>query len=276
MFRKHLNPSTAIAVIALVFAATGGAFAATGGSSHGPTSKGTLTARTSKAKSKAKAGPRGPAGAKGATGPAGPSGPAGPGGAVGPAGPVGTAGGPGTPGSNGQSVSSTVLAKGNATCKEGGAEFTSASGTSTACNGATGAKGETGSPWTAGGVLPAKATETGVISTPRTSEVVTGGVFLQISFPIPLESELGETQFEIVKHEATGVSCKGTVARPTAPEKFLCVYLQQEPEESDVSSYAIIDPVSGEQGASRAGAMFSAFFTGASTDFLYGTWAVTG
>ena len=86
--RKHLTPSTFIAFVALVFAVTGGAFAA---GSHGGGSPVQATASSgrvgsatplatsakSKGKSKSKAGPRGPAGPKGATGATGPAGPAG-------------------------------------------------------------------------------------------------------------------------------------------------------------------------------------------------------
>ena len=65
--RKHLTPSTGIALIALVFALTSGAFAATGGGSPGNTTMGGSSrasdqtlALISKAKTKAKAGPRAP------------------------------------------------------------------------------------------------------------------------------------------------------------------------------------------------------------------------
>jgi hypothetical protein len=81
--RRHLrlSPAGAIAVIALVFAMAGGAFAANNGG-HGAT-----------ASAKAKRGPKGP---KGATGPAGAQGPAGP------AGPAGAAGKNGTNGEDGE------------------------------------------------------------------------------------------------------------------------------------------------------------------------------
>ena len=49
--RKHLNPATVMAFAALVFALTGGAFAATGGSSP---SHATLTASAAKSKAKPK------------------------------------------------------------------------------------------------------------------------------------------------------------------------------------------------------------------------------
>ena len=86
--RSQFGAPTIIAIIALVFAATGGAFAANdylGGATA----------------SKSKKGPRGPKGAKGDPGPAGLAGPAGPVGAVGPAGPKGATGPGGSKGSNG-------------------------------------------------------------------------------------------------------------------------------------------------------------------------------
>ncbi len=114
--RKHISPTTVVAFMALVFAMTGGAFAASsngGGSSSGTGAKAaasvTPLAIASKAKPKTKAGPRGPAGkngtngtngAPGATGPAGPAGPAGAG-TAGATGPQGPAGDPGTNGTNG-------------------------------------------------------------------------------------------------------------------------------------------------------------------------------
>jgi hypothetical protein len=103
--RKHLTPGTVIAFVALVFALTGGAFAAndhtggSGGAAGGQASSVALaTIAKSKTKAKTKAGARGPAGPKGATGATGPAGAVGakgePGatGQPGPAGPTGPAG----------------------------------------------------------------------------------------------------------------------------------------------------------------------------------------
>ena len=78
--RKHLTPSTFIAFLALVFAVTGGAFAASGPGGGGSAKATASSTRTGSAGSlsprppraspsrRAKAGPRGPAGPKGATG----------------------------------------------------------------------------------------------------------------------------------------------------------------------------------------------------------------
>jgi hypothetical protein len=91
--RLHLTPATAIATLALVFAMTGGAYAA---------GKYLITS-TKQISPKVLKSLKGVAGAKGlagATGPSGPAGPAGPGGA-GPAGPQGPAGAAGAAGKEG-------------------------------------------------------------------------------------------------------------------------------------------------------------------------------
>jgi hypothetical protein len=130
--RLHLTPSTVIASLALVFAMSGGAYAA---------SRYVITS-TKQISPKVLASLKGAAGKPGANGAAGATGPAGAGtaGATGPAGPQGPQGILGTNGTNGT-------------------------------NGAPGAKGETGSPWTAGGTLPAKATETGTWTAGPSKEV---------------------------------------------------------------------------------------------------------
>jgi hypothetical protein len=94
--RRSLRPSPAgvIAVIALVFAMAGGAFAASGGSN------GFATASAKKAV-KGPPGPRGPKGATGATGAIGLPGATGPAGPIGPQGPEGKVGSQGQKGEAG-------------------------------------------------------------------------------------------------------------------------------------------------------------------------------
>ena len=138
--RKHINPATILALVTLVFAITGGAFAATRGSSHA-----TLIATTAKAKAKAKtkAGPRGPAGKNGAAGPAGPTGPTGPTGpaGLGGTGPQGPAGSAGPAGPAGESVLVSALLLGEHGCTEGGSLFKVGATETTACNGLEGPPG---------------------------------------------------------------------------------------------------------------------------------------
>jgi len=210
--RKHLTPSTFIAFIALVFALTGGAFAASshgGGAGKATASTTTTVANVAKAKPKpkTKAGPRGPAGPKGATGAAGAAGatgatgPGGPAGPAGPTGPAGTAGSNGVNGTNGESVTNTKASK--TACPEGGTEFKVGAGTATkACTGEKGAihPNET---------LPAGSSETGTWTV--TIPPIEGeSVFVPspISFTIPLAAALSTEKIFIIGKVGDGASGK--------------------------------------------------------------------
>jgi hypothetical protein len=272
--RKHLSYSNVAATIALVFALTGGAFAATnpGGSSHA-----TLTASAAKKKSTPK-GPRGPAGPKGATGATGAAGPAGatgPGGAQGPQGPAGSNGSngekgeqgtPGAKGTNGTSVTSAAIAANpaNTECREGGSEFKAGSTKTYACNGEKGVihPGET---------LAKGASETGgwtVGTFEGRTNAEAGGSEIHVnvpvgSFSIPLaavlhyssinEEEHGEgvnqlhfidENGEEVREEgltkANAAACPGSAEKPEAAPGNLCVYVSSAhgfaPESIDISS----------------------------------------
>ncbi len=287
--RKHLTPSTAIALLALIFALTGGAFATGshgGGSSTKPTTSsrdgarapGSLLATTAKAKAKTKTGPRGPAGPKGATGATGATGTtgaAGPVGATGPAGPQGPQGAAGINGTDGT-------------------------------NGATGATGATGSPWTAGGTLPAGSTETGtwLALVRQSSEAEKDGTQnpivgaqADISFPIPLTE--GPTPHYIetkeVEEEKLPEGCKGTAVKPEAEPGNLCIFATLPPtithvvleKAGDFAGFEdpanYLDLSKGQfegsrSGASPYGTVLSLESTAIQTQFAadLGTWAVTG
>jgi hypothetical protein len=211
--RKHFTPSTAIAFLALVFALTGGAFAASSHSGGGSGSHATLTASAAKAKPapKGKAGPRGPAGAKGATGAAGPAGPAGP---QGPAGAAGAAGGKGETGATGTGVEG----------KEG------KEGTP----GKEGAKGKEGSPWTAGGVLPAGKTETGTFAAQGTE------IYIPIPFTIPVAGSASITKAFIgplTQGEPIPAFCAGgSVGEPAAEPGALCIYTNEATNAGEIET----------------------------------------
>jgi hypothetical protein len=103
--RLHLTPSTVIASLALLFAMSGGAYAASKYviTSTKQISPKVLKSLQGKAGPAGKSGVNGTSGAPGATGPAGPAGPTDPAGTgstgpQGPAGPAGPAGAPGTTG----------------------------------------------------------------------------------------------------------------------------------------------------------------------------------
>ncbi len=248
--RKHLTPATGIAFVALIFAITGGAFAATGGAGTGG-GKGhkihtqSLTATTAKAKPKTKAGPRGPAGPKGATGATGPAGPAG---AIGPAGATGPAGAGGPQGPAGPT---------GATGPQGpqGNE------------GKAGANGTTGFTKT----LPSGDTETGVWSVFLAEGQET---FIPLSFNIPLTNELGEGNVFVAPNK----ECPGTAEEPEAEPGALCVY-EGVNAHTEIKSIEkpYLEAAGGRGsggGAGRSGAAL--YLAGTGTPAIArGTWAVT-
>ena len=264
-----------VAIVALVAALVGGAYAANGGnplaSASGKNHK----------QSKAQKGPRGP---RGKTGPAGPAGPSG---AQGPAGANGKDGVSGTNGANGQSVTVTELGPGECNNGEAGALFTVGGEEVEACNGEAGEEGEAGepgadgSPWTAQGTLPSNATETGSWSL----GAIAGGavpetaIFAPISFTVPLGADISEENVHSnpVGYEGTpGSDCPGKASAPAAKAGHLCVYSAAigfgggEFEGPFIRKSAAEEGVGG---ASTAGALL-AFVVGPKAS-TWGTWAVT-
>jgi hypothetical protein len=247
--RNRITPGTVIATIALVFAMTGGAYAA---NKFLITSTKQISPKVLKSLKGANgknglAGPAGPAGAAGAgtAGAAGPQGPAGPGGAK------GESGAPGAPG-------------------------------------APGAKGTTGSPWTAGGTLPKGSTETGVWAFGPVPNEGGESTQVPISFTIPLAAPLDgshvhfintagmEVLFGEPNTEVTPTECGtpvGTVAQPTSASGNLCVY-ESFLENSESFSQGIALPQGGE-GAGSTGAL-ETFNLSAGVAKGRGSWAVTG
>jgi hypothetical protein len=243
--RRHVTPATIMAFVALVFAVTGGAFAATdssGGSSLFRRDTAVATTAKSKAKPKVKAGPRGPAGQNGTNGAPGATGPAGPTGPVGGTGPAGGAGPEGPAGAAGTSVTSATVPSSSSTCnKLGGSEFKSASGITAACNGKEGKEGTFG-----GQTLPAGKTLTGVYAASGFSEVTfseavagvpgMGKAVASVSLALPIDDAPnlilsyigpaeGENEEESKWAEAIKEhKCKGSVQKPAAAEGNLCIF----------------------------------------------------
>jgi hypothetical protein len=271
-----------IAILALVLATTGAAFAAVGLNSK---QKKEVTKIAKKY-----------AGKPGATGPAGPAGPQGSAGAPGKDGAPGENGSPGTPGSpgtsgtNGKSVVTGEFTGSGGTCHEGGATVEqegNAASKKFVCNGAEGsegAKGATGNPWTPNSELPSGATETGGWSLGGGPNAVATNATTAISFPIELASAPTPAKVAIAapgefEENALGelfeppAHCTAASAAPTAPAGYLCVYIGTKEAGSFFPFVFTLDG-SHARGASKTGAQIRAIVT-SSTTFEDGTWAVT-
>lgn len=275
--RKHLNPATAMAFIALVLAMTGGAYAV---GSHNTTPRtnaataATAAVRGSAAKSRyviTSARQISPAVLKSLQGKAGPAGAAG---AAGPAGPAGSAGAAGAKGETG--------AAGAGSQGERGLQGERGSQGERGPQGERGVKGLQGEPWTPNSQLPPGATETGAWSFgPLPTKEGVNVYVVAGSFTIQLAKPLGETQVHYINTEGKeetilGTSpqtvCKGTVEEPSAEPGNLCVY---EGEVDNAHIFFVLALGEDLPGASTAGAR--AWFVTAGTGEASGrgTWALT-
>lgn len=243
VLRDRFGVPGVIAVIALVFAMVGGAYAAGGNplaSSSGKKSSG-LTAKQKKEVKKLAmkyAGKPGEAGPKGDTGAAGANGNAG---ATGPVGPPGPKGDQGEPGKEGE-------------------------------------PGEEGSPWTAGGTLPVGSTETGSwYGLTKEAAPSTFVAKTTISFPIPTAAP--PTQNIVIKvgdpvpNECSdGVGTAASAEHPEADSGFLCVFVAK----GSPTAFQVTKPgaAGSSLGSSTTGALLIPI-SGAEEE-VRGTFAVTG
>jgi|ERR1700722_12719611 len=252
--RLRLTPSTAIATLALVFAMSGGAYAA---------GKYVITS-TKQISPKVLKSLKGANGRDGAAGPVGPAGPTGPAGAAGTAGTQGPAGANGT---DGQSVTSATAS--SKECPAGGVKYTSASGANAVCNGKNGTTGFTET-------LPSGKTETGVWGTvigPEPNAIVQGSGVVAMSFNIPLAAALPEANIQINPASfPTGATageienCPGNAAEPKAKAGFLCLYTTQDETEAEFRLVRV----------STAGGVVVDFAKSPKPGYLaFGSWAVT-
>jgi Collagen triple helix repeat (20 copies) len=264
MIRKRLTYANLAMTLALVFAMSGGAYAANR----------YLITSTKQISPKVLKTLKGATGKNGAAGPSGPAGPAGPTGAQGGSGPQGAPGAPGAGGKEGapgQSVTSKEVKVGETACnKLGGSSFTVAGKTEFACN---------GSPWTAGGTLPKGASETGVWA--FTQDKGSQAAIVSMSFPIKLASELSEEQVHYIKEgEAAPSGCTGSAENPGAEKGNLCVFTKSIVElgtfEPVERVFTVRNPELGAPGAGKSGAfMFAATAEAPEQIIGNGVWVVT-
>jgi collagen type I alpha len=265
--RKRFTFANVALTLALVFAMTGGAYAA---KKYLITSTKQISPKVLSAL-KGKAGPAGSAGAVGAAGAAGPVGPAGPVGAKGETGPTGKEGVKGTTGSTGPQ---------GATGPQG----------STGQQGVTGQQGATGATGLAGVIhpgetLPSGASETGAWTLGYT--VPSGEPFKRtaVSFPIPLAQGAAAPTTNIIGvEEGEGepnerkpfpAGCKGSVEKPEAKKGNFCIFVGVSAGVGSLTLEAILSP-SGQtaEATGTTGAQLS-FGTKEGSAIASGTWAVT-
>ena len=220
--RRRIAPSTVIATLALVFAITGGAYAA----NHFLI---TSTKQISPKVLKALKGNSGAPGVEGVAGATGAAGPQGPGGAQGPQGPQGPKGETGAKGEAGPKGEKGVTGEKGVEGKEGKTGFTE--------------------------TLPSGKTEKGAWSVsvpPAYAPVKFSITKTAISFVIPLATE--PTGVFLKPGEGGTPECPGTASNPEAAEGFLCVYAATEvgagtPAVAPEKTFgAIVGDINGEPG----------------------------
>jgi hypothetical protein len=272
--RIHVSPATVIATVALVFAMTGGAYAA---SKYLITSTKQISPKVLKSLT-GKPGPAGPAGTAGAAG-------------VGTAGAAGAKGETGAAGANGANGAQGLAGAAGATGPPGPFTATLPS-----------KKTETGA-WTAsaaGGLTlcvpeaenqPTVTPTGGACGTGYNLSVTSAARFVlsTISFTLPLTGALDKTHVHYIGGSKTAnAECPGTVETPEAKPGNLCVYqgaingvkntnneaeAEIFPDASNAGPPVFYGGAAGETGASTSGA--GLVFVSEGKGFDWGSYAVT-
>lgn len=237
--RRHISYTNLALTVALVFAMSGGAFAA---SRYTITSTRQISPKVLK-RLTGKAGPQGAQGipgVKGEPGVAGATGAVGPAGAKGEQGLQGEKGAAGEPGKEGSPWTVGGVLPEDQT--------------------------ETGS-WNAIGTVTLP--ENGKLQ--ESEQEVRG---LPISFTLPVQAAVKPVFLKL--GEGNTAECPGTVAKPEAKPGFLCVYATAEAG-INTSTIGFIAAGQVEEGASPTGTIMRVTVTGetGTTSFAWGTWAVT-
>jgi hypothetical protein len=277
-----------VAACAVLLALSGGAYAA-----------GKLTGKEKKEVEKIAKKFAGKPGAPGAQGPAGQAGSSG---AKGDAGSAGAPGQNGAPGASGKTVLNGNGAPGAGIGTVGDFYIDTSSQeiygpkASSGVNGGwgepTALKGAQGDPWTAGGTLPANATETGTWAFGSTQAATPEGLagqknqLVPISFPIPLSGTLEKSHAiyvpaaDTTTEHCSAAPINGSVADPKAESGYLCVYeastTNADPQSAIPFIGAFFPPGGAALGANTSGTTLILTVPDPGDTSGSGSWAVTG
>jgi Collagen triple helix repeat (20 copies) len=259
-----------VAILALVLAMVGGAWAAAG--LTGKQKKQVIKIAKKYAGKPGAPGTNGTNGTNGAPGEKGPKGDTGATGAQGLKGDTGATGATGSTGAPGESVTITALNAGQCNNGEAGAKFTNASGTAEACNGTSGSGGGGGYPE----FLPTGKSEKGdwAFAYPDAGEILKE----PISFPIPLAAALPASQVHFIfPGETPPTGCPGTFEEPEAESGNLCVYSKFFRNVQAASGFETLASIGTGYGADKMGTTITLAAENPAIEVrASGSWAVTG
>jgi hypothetical protein len=268
VIRRRVTYMNVAVTVALVFAMTGGAYAA----KHYLI---TSTKQISPAVLKQLQGKRGAAGTQGSAGPAGAAGP------QGPQGSPGAAGTKGENGASGASVTSTESKTKIGPCKEGGSEFHAASGITYACSGEKGKDGTFG-----GESLPKGKTLKGAWAGSGFGEAAPpaagfGVVKAAVSFALPVTptptvapNVIGLEEGAGEPNEKLPEGCTGNHIEPGAAEGHLCIFLDNAANLFEPTKHT--QPSVSGSAETATGFTVTGFTAAKGSVIMEGTWAVTG